>query len=69
MKKEFLEFAAKLKELEDDKRKKYHFCKEHNFKHEEEWLRNEYNLIQGIRFEMENVANGHWKPSEAKFVF
>ena len=69
MKKEFLEFASKLKELEDEKRKKYHFCKEHNFKHEEEWLRNEHKLIQEIRFEMENVANGHRKPSEAKFVF
>ena len=69
MKKEFLEFAAKLKELEDKKRKKYLFCKEHNFNHEEEWLRNEHNLIQEIRFEMENVANGHRKTSDVTFLF
>ena len=66
---DLLEFAEKLKELEDEKRKQYIFCKEHNFKHEEQWLRNEHNLIQEIRFEMENCANGIRKPSEAKFVF
>ena len=66
---ELLEFAAKLKELADKKKQKYSFCKEHGFKHEEEWLRNEYNIIQEIRMEMENCANGIRKPSEAVFVF
>ena len=66
--KEFQEFADRLKEVENQKQQKIKFCKEHNFGHEVQWLQKQLIIISEIRMEMEMVAKGHRKPSEATFV-
>ena len=66
--KAFQEFADKLKEVENQKRQKIKFCKEHNFGHEVLWLQKQLTTISEIRMEMEMIASGHRKPSEATFI-
>jgi len=66
--KAFQEFADKLKEVENQKRQKINFCKEHNFGYEVLWLQKQLNTISEIRMEMEMIASGYRKPSEATFV-
>ena len=43
--KAFQEFADKLKEVENQKRQKIKFCKEHNFGYEVLWLQKQLNTI------------------------
>jgi len=64
----FQQFADQLKRVEDAKRQKIRFCKEHNFGHEVEWLQSQVRIIQEIRFELEAVYEGRRKPSEATFI-
>lgn len=66
--KEFQEFADRLKEVENQKRQRVKFCQQHNFGEEVRWLQKQLVIISEIRMEMEMVANGHRKPSEATFV-
>lgn len=66
--KEFQEFADRLKDVENQKRQKIKFCQQHNFGEEVRWLQKQLVTISEIRMEMEMVANGNRKPSEATFV-
>ncbi len=68
-KQDLLDFAKALEKLEGKKRQKYLFCKEHKFEHEALYLKTQLEIILEIRFEIENVANGLRKASEAKFSF
>lgn len=46
-----------LKEKEAGLRQKANFCREHKFTKEEEWLRMKYQIVNEIRFEVEQLKN------------
>lgn len=68
MEKGFKQFADRLKEVENQKKQKIKFCKQHNFGEEVRWLQKQVAIISEIRMEMELISEGRRNPSEAKFI-
>ena len=47
----------KVYEAEKDLRNRANYCHEHNFPKEEEWLRMKYDIVNQIRFEIDQLSN------------
>lgn len=65
---DFSDFSQCLKRVEKEMLKRCVFLKEHNFPKQLEHVDTKFRIVQEIRFEVDMIASGKIKPSEATFV-